>query len=89
MNTMPVRPETGPVQVMYPPPASPSDWPQSLGRNGPLNTAGVSVLPLRRSVELMPVTSRGGLGRCTVSLPRDPATLRALAQVLLALAERS
>ena len=44
---------------------------QSVGRNGPIISTGVSVYSSQpfEAVDLIPITSRGALGNCRVSVP--------------------
>ena len=61
----------------------------ALGRNGTVNAAALEILEQQDVVTLSPVTTRGAVGRCWIELPRDSATLRAVADVLNEIAARN
>jgi len=66
---------------------APDNLPKSLGRNGELKTAGVSVASVGREVWIQPITAKNRVGRCVLAMPKDPKTLRELAAILLMVAE--
>lgn len=61
--------------------------PVSLGRNGEIQTSGVLTEETVSDVRLQPLTKSGNIGRCHVSLPKDPKALRELAAAFMLIAE--
>lgn len=57
---------------------------EALGRNGVMNTQGVLVAWLSKEVVLRPVTTKGTIGRCWLSIPLSelPKLVGALRRVL-------
>jgi hypothetical protein len=71
----------------YPPRPRDVAAPQSIGRNGNINTTGVRLFRLQSEVLLNPVTSRGMASMaCCVALPAHAGTLRELSASLLEMA---
>ena len=54
----------------------------STGRNGDVETSGVTLYSSPRGVDLGFITSKGVSGNGSIGLPPDPKTLRALAKLL-------
>lgn len=60
--------------------------PYALGRNGTMDITGVIVTDRSEHVSLAPITSKGKEGRCVIEIPKNRATLTAVAFELLAYA---
>ncbi|NQV85454.1 MAG: hypothetical protein HQ492_00040 [Woeseiaceae bacterium] len=73
--------------IDYPPmPVDTQDRPSSFGRNGKAFNIALDVVHLATEhghVVLQPITSKGLMQNCRISLPRDPVVLRAIAAQLL------
>lgn len=60
----------------------------SKGRNGFINTSGLTIQTVDRCLFLHPITSRGSTSdACRIALPRDRATLIEIVDKLLQAAE--
>lgn len=74
-------------RITYPTVQPGEQYPSFMGRNGYFHSTAVEVTAMSCGlIALQPITSRNRVARCVIELPDDPATLRALAQVLIDLA---
>lgn len=58
----------------------------SLGRNGIMQTSGIHIWNLSDRLELNPVTSKGLIGRSSITIPSNKAFLLQFAQEITRLA---
>lgn len=62
-----------------------------LGRNGVFKQHGLMIYSTLDKVEFYPVTSKGDVGRATVTIPREmiPEVMKALSDIMLKVAVES
>jgi len=48
-----------------------NDRPISIGRNGSIKTSGLDIFSDKATIHIVPITSRGNLSNCSVSIPKS------------------